>query len=199
MAKVRIAAVFVILAACSSLALASEAAAQPGGHGEGAEPDLFNGSWADSLWTVVAFGLLVAVLAKFAWRPLLAAVKERETHIETQIKEAEETRRNAERLLDAHKKQAQEILERATEQAVKTEKDIVEKAREEATLMKQKAQGDIEHARSAAAQQLWEQAGEMVLAVGTEVLGRTVTAQDNGRLIDEAVQKLRQKEARRRK
>jgi F0F1-type ATP synthase membrane subunit b/b' len=79
------------------------------------------------------------------------------------------------------------------------ERNIIEKAKAEATMMKQKAQGDIEYARTAAAQQLWEQAGDMLLAVSTEVLGRTVTAQDNQRLIDEAIEKLRQEEAGRRK
>jgi F-type H+-transporting ATPase subunit b len=188
------AAAWFVLAATSTAIASTEAAGESGG-----ATNIFEGSGADALWTVVAFGLLVAVLGKFAWKPLLKALKERQDHIQTQIAEAEQTRRTAERLLDEHKKQGQEILARATEQAVRTEKEIVEKAREEATLMKQKAQTDIEHARSAAAQQLWEQAGDMVLAVGAEVLGRTVTGEDNNRLIDETIQKLRQKETRSRR
>jgi F-type H+-transporting ATPase subunit b len=188
------AATLVLLATCSSALAETEAH-----EAEGGSSDIFAGSWADALWAVIAFGVLMLVLGKYAWKPLLGALKDREDHIQHQITEAEETRRNAERLLDAHKKQAQEILERANEQAVKAEKEIIEKARAEAAMVKQKAQGDIEHARTAAAQQLWEEAGDMVLAIGSEVIGRTMTPQDNGRLIDEAVQKLRQKETRRRR
>jgi F-type H+-transporting ATPase subunit b len=189
------AAAWVLLLACSSAVASTEAAAEESGGGS----NIFEGSWADALWTVIAFGALMLVLGKYAWKPLLGALKEREDHIHTQITEAEQTRRSAERLLDAHKKQGQEILERATEQAVKTEREIVEKARAEATLIKQRAQVDIEHARTAAAQQLWEEAGGMVLAVGSEVIGRAMTPEDNGRLIDETIQKLRQKETRRRR
>jgi F-type H+-transporting ATPase subunit b len=188
------AAVWVLLAA-SNYALASTEAAEKSGGGT----NIFEGSGADAIWTVVAFGLLVAILGKFAWKPLLAALKAREDHIHKQITDAETTRRAAERLLDEHKQKGQALLQQVNEQALKMERNIIEKAKAEATMMKQKAQGDIEYARTAAAQQLWEQAGDMLLAVSTEVLGRTVTAQDNQRLIDEAIEKLRQEEAGRRK
>ena len=183
--------VWVLLVACNSALASAEAAAEKSGSGT----NIFEGSGADALWTVVAFGLLVAILGKFAWKPLLAALKAREDHIHAQITDAEATRRAAERMLDEHKQQAQALLQRVNEQSLKMERDILDKAKEEANMMKQKAQGDIEYARSAAAQQLWEQAGDMLLAVSTEVLGRTVTAQDNQRLIDEAIEKLRQEEA----
>jgi F-type H+-transporting ATPase subunit b len=194
--RTRITAAAWILLAAGNCAIAStEAAAEK----SGGAPNIFEGSGADALWTAAAFGLLVAILGKFAWKPLLGALKAREDHIHTQITEAETARRAAERLLDEHKQRGQELLHRVNEQAQKMERDIIEKAKAEATMMKQKAQGDIEYARTAAAQQLWEQAGDMLLAVSTEVLGRTVTAQDNQRLIDEAIDKLRQEEAHRRK
>ncbi|WP_259014570.1 F0F1 ATP synthase subunit B [Emticicia fluvialis] len=43
-------------------------------------------------WMLLVFGILVFVLAKFAWKPILSAVKEREDSIESALRMAEETR-----------------------------------------------------------------------------------------------------------
>jgi len=43
-------------------------------------------------WMLLVFGILVFVLAKFAWKPILTAVKEREDSIESALRMAEETR-----------------------------------------------------------------------------------------------------------
>ncbi len=172
---------------CSTAIANEEAPAESGGG-----PSVFDGTIADALWTVVAFCALAIVLGKFAWKPLLKGLKEREDHISTQIAQAESKRREAERILEEYKLQAQAILEQVAEEAVKLERETLDRARIEAAQIKDKAQSNIEFARAAAARQLWEQAGEMLLAVGSEVLGRTMTAQDNQRLIDEAVAKLKE-------
>ena len=46
---------------------------------------MFSGSLGDALWTVVAFFILLFVLGKYAWRPLLATLNERRAQIEGQI------------------------------------------------------------------------------------------------------------------
>ncbi|MDH7600079.1 MAG: hypothetical protein QHH07_10675 [Sedimentisphaerales bacterium] len=45
--------------------------------GEGANHGIFGGSFAEAFWTVVAFLVLLLVLGRFAWRPILAALKAR--------------------------------------------------------------------------------------------------------------------------
>ena len=160
-----------------------------------AEPSIFDGTWADALWTVIAFVALAMVLGRFAWKPLLKALQQREDHIRKDLTDAETKRREAERLLDEHKLQAQAILEYIAEEAQKLEHETLEKARVEASAIKEKAQSNVAEARAAAARQLWEEAGDMLLAVGKEVIGRTVTPQDNRRLIEEAIERLRQEQS----
>jgi F-type H+-transporting ATPase subunit b len=180
----------VLLSGCA--AIASEAAT---GQEASAEPNVFGGTWADALWTVVAFVALLIVLGRFAWKPLLKTLHEREEHIKRQINEAETKRTEADRILEEHKLQGQAILEYVAGEAEKLEREMLEKARAEAAVIKDKAQSNIEHARTAAARQLWEQTGDMLLAVGKEVLGRSMTGQDNQRLIEEAMEKLREEES----
>jgi F-type H+-transporting ATPase subunit b len=162
----------------------AEAAAEGGG--------LFSGSIGDSLWTVVAFVVLLLVLGKFAWKPLLNNLIARQTHIENQLKSADESRRRAEQMLEDHRQQAVALLQQATEQAQRHQQEVAEKTRQEALAIRRRAQEEIESARAAAIEELWRQTGEIVQRVGTEVLGRALTEKDNERLIRDAVSRVRQ-------
>ena len=166
--------------------------ASEGEQSGGGEQNIFNGTFADSLWTVVAFLLLLAVLTKFAWKPLLNGLKTREQHIQHQIESAEDARKKAEKLLDDSKQQGLAMVQQAIERAQQQEQEIVEKTRQEILEVKRRAQEDIEHARVAASEQLWEQAGDIMLTLGGEVLGRTITPEDNQRLVRDAIAKIRQ-------
>ena len=160
-------------------------------HGAEAQPNLFSGSLADSLWTVVAFVTLALVLGKVAWKPLLQALDARQNHIEQQIRSAEDSRQRAEHLLEDYKQQGQNTIRQAAEEAQRHHLQVVEQTREEVLTLRRRAHDEIENARAAAVEDLWKQTGDLVLRVGTEVLGRALSAQDDQRLIDEAVTRIK--------
>lgn len=177
-----------IVALLCSSAWAQEAAGAEKGGGGG----LFSGTLGDSVWTVVAFLVLVAVLGKWAWKPLLKALDARQGHIESQIKSAQESRHQAEHLLETSKQQGADTVRKAEEQAQRQLQEAAEKSRQEADAIRRRAQEEIASAEAAAREELWRQAGDLVLHVGTQVLNRTLTDQDNQRLVDEAIAKIRQ-------
>ena len=179
-------AIILITLLCVEPVLAQPSEASNGG----AEKGIFSGSFADAVWTVVAFVVLLVVLGGAAWRPMLSALRGREEQIRQQLDTAESTRKQAEVMLGDYQQQGLQIVDKATEQARQLEKTAVEKASEEAIAMKRKAQGDIEYEQLAASQQLWQQAGDMLLTISSEILGRVVTHEDNQRLIYEALKKL---------
>ncbi len=166
--------------------------AQRAAEGEAAEPNLFSGTFGDSLWAVVAFVVLLVVLGKVAWKPLLDGLNARQNHIEQQLKSAEDSRVKAEHMLEDYKQQGLTVMREATEQAQRHQQQMVEKTREETLVIRRRANEEIESARATAMDDLWRQTGDLLLHVGSEVLGRTLTEQDNQRLIDEAVARLRQ-------
>jgi len=166
------------------------AAAAPA-EGEAEGPGLFSGSLADSFWTVVAFVALAIVLGTTAWKPLLAALNARQSHIEQQIRSAEDSRQQAERLLEEYKQQGQNTIRQATQEAQRHQQQMLEQTREEVLALRRRAREEIDSAQAAALEELWKQANEIVLRVGSEVLGRTLSAQDNQRLIDEAVTQIK--------
>lgn len=158
--------------------------------GEGA--GVFSGTFADSFWTILVFVALMVVLTRLAWKPLLAGLNARQTHIEEQLKSAENSRVKAEHLLDEYKQQGLTVVREATEQAQRHQQQMAEKTREETMAIRRRAHEEIESARTTAMDDLWKQTGDIVLNVSSEVLGRSLTEQDNQRLIDEAVAHIRQ-------
>jgi F-type H+-transporting ATPase subunit b len=163
--------------------------------GVSGQQSVFDGSMAEAIWTVIAFLVLLIVLGKVAWKPLLKALQQREDTIRQQLAAAETARLKAEKLLDEYKKQGIELIEKATSRATQAEKDSIEKAGKEAMMMKERAISEINAAKNAACQQLWQQVGDMVLALGQEVIGRSITTDDNRRLIGEATEKLRSEQS----
>jgi F-type H+-transporting ATPase subunit b len=170
---------------------ASHGAAANAAESEG-RGNLFSGSFADSLWTVVAFVTLALVLGKVAWKPMLQALDARQNHITQQLKTAEDSRQKAERMLDDYKRQGQNTIQQAAQEAQRHHQQTVEQTREEVLALRRRAHEEIESARATAVEELWKQTGDIVLRVGTEVLGRVVSPQDNQRLIEEAVARIKQ-------
>jgi F-type H+-transporting ATPase subunit b len=173
----------IILFACS-VALSSE------GKAAATEQGIFGGSFADALWTVIAFTVLMLVLGKFAWKPVINGLKARESHIQQQIEAAGAARKKAEKLLDDYKQQGLEIVQKATDHAQRLEQELMGKTRQEVLALERKARADIEYARVAASQRLWQEASDMLLNLSGEILGRVITHEDNRRLIYEAINKL---------
>ncbi len=158
---------------------------------EAGEQGLFSGTFADALWTVLAFVLLLIVLSRLAWRPVLERLKARELYIQQQIDAANSARQQAINLLTDYKQQGMEIVKLAGDEAEDRQKEILENARQEVLAIRQKAREDIEITRSAALEQFWNEAGSIVLELSREVLNRQVTHQDDSLLIQDAVEQIR--------
>ncbi len=162
----------------------------------------FSGGFGDALWTIIAFVVLLAVLWKLAWKPILAALNARQEHIEKQITDAEQTRKEAEHVLSQYRKKLEDadsegkgIIASHVNKAQQEAKEIVGGAKEQTEAMKLKAEADIERARKTARAELFDQAGELVLRLGKEILGRAVSDEDNQRFTGEAVARLKQEES----
>jgi F-type H+-transporting ATPase subunit b len=168
---------------------------------EGMELSPFEGAFADALWTIIAFVVLLLVLWKWAWKPILGALNARQEHIEKQISSAEETRKEAERVLAEYRgklenvaSEGRAIIAGQVAKAQQESKEIIAVANEKTELIMLKSEADIEKARNEARAELFDQASEMVLQLGGEILGRAINDADNERFIGDAVARLKQEE-----
>jgi len=150
-----------------------------------------------AIWTLVVFLGLLAVLTRFAWKPLIHALHEREKHLEHVLVETERARNESESLLSEHRKQmaraadeVRAILDKARQEAQLTGEQIVKLAQGEAEAAKERAQRDIGAARDQALVEIWEKTADMAVSVAGRVLSKELSDADHRRLLDAAIQEL---------
>jgi len=155
----------------------------------------------EAFWTMASFVVLLVVLWKFAWKPLLTSLAARQSHIEKQISDAEEVRKEADKILSDYKAklavaetEGKGIVAAHLKRAEHESKDLIAKTRVELEELREALKVEIDRERREAKSQLWDQAGDMVIQLGSEILGKTMTAKDNLKLIDQAILRLKSEE-----
>jgi F-type H+-transporting ATPase subunit b len=166
-------------------------------HGAAGDPNILEAQPSLAIWTVVVFVGLLLVLSRFAWKPLLEALHQREVHLEHVLHDTERARNEAEGLLGEHRKlmaEAQEkvraMLEEARREAQGAADEILKKAQVEAETARQRAERDIATARDQALVELWSKSAELAVSVAGRVLARDLGPDDHRRLIATAVAEL---------
>jgi F-type H+-transporting ATPase subunit b len=149
------------------------------------------------IWTIVTFLVLVALLAKFAWRPLLEALENRRAAIAKSLDDARQARVELERLhgestkiLAQARAEAEAIMARTREDAERFREELKTKARAEAATLLKNAEHQIALETSRAVQQIRHEAVDLSVAIASKVLQRTVTREDNERLIEDTFRQL---------
>lgn len=140
-------------------------------------PGLFDVNLGLSLWTVVIFLLLVGLLRKFAWGPILAQVEAREKRIQDALDESAAGRVQAAKLLEEHKaqladarRQASEIIAEGRSAGEKVRKEIEEKARTEALSIIEAARRDVRRERDQAIAELRKESVDLALAAASKLM-----------------------------
>lgn len=172
----------------SNLAWASEG---------GGEVNLFAGDLGNAIWTLVIFILVIVVLGKFAWGPLLNALQQREQFIRTSLQEAKDDREAAEARLQEYEERLQQaateatqIVEQGRQDADKAKARIEETARTEADKMLNRAKREIDLAKQSAIKDLYATSAELATDIAEKVLKRELSSQDHERLIEESIEEL---------
>ena len=144
--------------------------------------------------TIITFLVLLVLLTKFAWGPILKMAETREKRITDAIAQAEAQRAEAQKLLDDHKRalanvqsELAAIREQGLAEAEAARQQVRQKAEAEAAEMSAKARRDIESARNQALQDIRREAVDLGLAAATRVVGRSLDGNDQRRIAEEVV------------
>lgn len=128
-------------------------------------------------WMVLGFGILFFILTKFAWKPILGALTEREKSIEESLRQAEKARAEMsllvaknEELLNQAKEERNNILHDAKIAAEKIKADLVDRAQKEAEAKIQSAVREIEIQKKAALVEVKNSVGLMALEIAEKVI-----------------------------
>lgn len=181
------------LTATPAFASQPEAAAAEGAHAAtGVSP--FAGDVGNALWTLVVFAVLLWVLGKFAWGPILRGLQGREDYIRLALEKAKQDREAAEHRLGeyeaklaAARTEVDAILEEARRDADALRQREEERAREESQQMIARAKREIDVAKDTAVKELYAQAGRLTTDAASRILKREIKAEDHERLIAESI------------
>ena len=149
------------------------------------------------IWTIVVFLILLALLGKFAWRPLLEALEQRQESIRRSLDDAAKAKQELERLqtesqriLAEARSEAESIVARTRDDANRLRDEMRQKAQAEAANIVKNAQKQIELETNRAIQQIRHEAVDLSVAIASKLLQRNVSKQDNERLIEETFRQL---------
>jgi F-type H+-transporting ATPase subunit b len=146
------------------------------------------------VWTLVAFGVTMYVLAKLAFPRIAEALDKRTRAIEESIDTAERTKVEAEELLQEYRErlkearvQAEEIVARARKAAEVHERDSLEKARESREELMAQTRRDIEAETRRAIQEIRNEVADLTVLATEKVTRKSLSDDDQRRLVEEAL------------
>jgi len=149
------------------------------------------------IWTILTFLVLVALLAKFAWRPLLQALESRQESIRKSLDDAQKAKQELERLhaesaeiIRQSRVEADAIVTRSRGDAERLREEMKQKARAEADAIVKNAERQIQLETSRAVQQIRREAVDLSVMIASKLIQRNLTKEDNERLIEEALKQV---------
>jgi F-type H+-transporting ATPase subunit b len=151
-----------------------------------------------SIWTTVVFVLLVLVLGKFAWKPLLKTLQDREDKIRDSLEQAERARAEAAELLKQNERnmaraeeEYQKIIREARSLGEKVKEDIVDKAHQQAKHELQAAKDEIKRDIEAAKHQLRGEVADLAIKAAEKILDETLDSAKHKKIVDNALNQLK--------
>ena len=149
------------------------------------------------LWTIISFLVLLMVLGKFAWKPILKMLGQREDQIRSALEQASRARTEAAEMM----KQNEKNLARAEEEyqkmmregrilAEKLKEEIIAKAKQQAHLELQHASEEIQRSVDAAKLQLRTEVADLAIKATEKILEETLDEKRYKKLVDSVIHQL---------
>ena len=150
------------------------------------------------IWTILTFLVLLALLTKFAWKPLLAALQARQEGILRSLDDAKRAheemdrvkRESAEIIRQAHV-EASSIVSNSRTDAERVREETKQKARAEAAAIVAAAERQIESEAIRARDDVRRDAADLAVAIASKLIRRNISVEDNRVMIDEMIGSLR--------
>ena len=147
--------------------------------------DLITPEFGLVFWTLITFLVLLFILRKFAWKPILGAVSEREEGIKDALASAEKARQEMEnlqadneRILKEARTERETMLKEARELKAKMISDAKEEAQNQASKMIEQAQAAIDSEKKAAMAELKSHVAGLSIEIAEKVVRDELSNKD---------------------
>lgn len=150
-----------------------------------------------AIWTIITFLVLLGLLTKFAWRPLLNALAARQETIKRALEDAQQAKHELEELnkqsaqiLRTAHAEAESILSKSRDEADKFREEMKQKARDDSEAIIKEARRQIETETGKALRQVRAEVAELSVTIASKLIQRNFTAEDNKELIEETLRQI---------
>ncbi len=151
-----------------------------------------------TLWTIITFIVLVGILWKTAWKPVVEALDARAEKVRGDIENADRSRQEAEKLLAQHKammdnakNEAAKIISDSRADAEKLKNEIIEKAGTDAKDLSERAKKEIELAKDRALADIKAEVVTLSTEIAAKIINKNLNPDDQKALVEETLNKVR--------
>ena len=149
------------------------------------------------VWTILSFLLLMFLLSKFAWKPLLKMLNEREEKIRTAIEKAENAEKKletlneqGEKLLSDARSESQKLLLSTKETAQNLKEEIEREAKQKATSIIDQARLQIQAEKNQVLSEIKNELSSFSIMIAEKLIKKNINKDDNMKLINESIEKV---------
>ncbi|MCS5625553.1 MAG: F0F1 ATP synthase subunit B [Candidatus Marinimicrobia bacterium] len=154
------------------------------------------------VWTILTFLLLLFVLAKFAWKPLLKMLNDREELIRSSLEDAEKAKEKLEKLnaegeaiINQARSEAQSILSEGKAAAAKLKDETLDVAKEQAKQIASEAEKQINIEKDKAIAEIKSEVVNLSMSIAEKLINKNISPEDNKALIDESLSSVKEYES----
>lgn len=149
------------------------------------------------IWTIITFVILAFLLGKFAWKPLIQMLEERERSVKDALEqsrkardEAEETLRRNQEILANARRETGAILEQGKREGEAMRVEILEKARKEAQILVEQGKRQVQQEQRQAIEELRAQVADVAIRAAERLIDRSLDDAKHRELVADYVQSL---------
>jgi F-type H+-transporting ATPase subunit b len=146
------------------------------------------------IWTIVTFLVIVWLVGKYGWKPILSALKTREESIRNDLETAKSEREKSTALLKEYeasisgaKKEAAEIIQKAQDAAGRIKEHGIAETKETTLKMIERAKAEIDRESDAAKADLKKYVADLTVMATSKLLNKTIDARQHEQLILDAL------------
>ena len=150
------------------------------------------------IWTVVTFVILLFILKKVAWKPILSALAEREDTIKESLEKAESAKQEAQKILKQNEavmakaeEESKKIIEQSRVFAEKLKDQIIRESKEQARKIIDDAAGEIERKNEAAFDELKNQVAGIAVQAAAKILNEKLDEDMHKKIVNRYINELR--------
>lgn len=150
-----------------------------------------------AFWTTLTFLILLFILGKFAWKPILTALKQRENAIKDSLEQAERAKNEAKKILEENQaslnkaeEESKKIIEQSRQYAENLKEQLLRDSKVQAQKIIDEASAEIDRKKDAAFIELKNQISEISVNAAEKILKANLNADSNKKIVDSYINEI---------